>query len=231
MIPGAHDFFDPAHTFSRRPNPMNAVKALLASTRVFILSGGAAKRAGGMNKSLIPVEGKPIIEHQIERLATVFKLRCGVITDRPADYEKYDLSTLTDFDEASPEERYPLRGFARALAETAEWSFILASDMPWPDPGLIRAQAEWIVNAQRTGAREVSGIVLRTAGRIQPFHAFYHGSLAHSARAALAGDDRSLHGWIRSQPSIGIVDLSALAPEEKIASRAFEGFNAPPREA
>ncbi len=213
---------------SPRSNPMNAADSLLSLTRVFILSGGAAKRAGGMNKSLIRIEGKSIIAQQIERLGPLFPSGMNVITDRPADYEGYSLSTFPDFEEATPEQRYPLRGLARALAEARDWIFLLASDMPWPSPELIRAQAARIADSTGEPKGPTLGLVLRSGGRIQPFHAFYHAALATSALAALSGEDRSLRGWIGSESSISILDALDLELDESVLSRSFEGFNVPP---
>lgn len=202
--------------------------SLIASARVFILSGGAAKRAGGMNKSLIEVEGQRIIEHQIERLAAVFPNRPILITDRGEDYAAYGLETLSDFDEASPEERFALRGFARALAATGEgWAFLLAADMPWPDPDLIHEQARWLAARSGEGA-EPQGLVLEDGGYVQPFHAFYRGTLADSARAALQAGDRSLQRWIRSEAGIAVRPSGDFEPAGRPGFRGFTGFNAPP---
>lgn len=203
---------------------------LIAATRVFILSGGAAKRAGGINKSLMIIEGRPVIEHQLERLEPMFGPRVTVVTDRSDDFATYGLETISDFDAApSPEDRFPLRGFARALSEAgAGWAFLLAADMPWPDPDLIRRQAAWLESAGESGGSACRGLVLTQAGRIQPFHAFYAGALAASASAALGAPDRSLRGWIQSEPEIGVVRIEDLIPEAASRSRAFEGFNMPP---
>lgn len=201
-----------------------------ADTRAFILSGGAARRAGGRNKSLMSVEGRLIIEHQLERLKPLFGSRITVITDRPGDFREYQLPTLSDFESEAPaSERYPLRGLARAIGAAEEgWCFVLAADMPWPEPDLIRAQAMWLNDAQESSAPAARGLVLSTGETIQPFHAFYHGALAASARAALGSADRSLRAWIRSEPSIRVLPVAGLLAESSAVLRAFEGFNTPP---
>lgn len=208
-----------------------SVESVLASTRVFILSGGAAKRAGGMNKSMIEVEGRRIIEHQIERLGAVFSNRPTLITDRGEDYAAYGVETLRDFDVAPPDERFPLRGFARALAAADGWAFLLAADMPWPDPDLIREQAECLAAAPMRNASVPHGLVLEAAGHVQPFHAFYHSRLAASARTALASEDRSLRHWIRGERGIEVHSAEAFESVGRPGFRGFEGFNVPPPDA
>lgn len=224
------------------PSPSDLAE-FLAAAEVFILSGGAARRAGGINKSLIEVaddsgRSRPIIEQQLARLRPLFAGRITVITDRATDFAPFGLRTLPDFDEARPEDRFPLRGFARALAAARAWAFLLAADMPWPDADLIRRQAARILSAAAPAspgppaaariAPEISGLVLLHAGRHQPFHAFYHARLAGSARAAITREDRSLRAWITSEPAILTVPALDLLPDPAAVGRAFTGFNAAP---
>lgn len=185
-------------------------------------------RAGGINKSMIEVEGRWIIEHQLERLATVFPDPPTLITDRGEDYASFDVRTLRDFDEAPAEERFPLRGFARALAAAEGWAFLMAADMPWPDPALIREQAARLAASSSEETPAPRGLVLEDAGHLQPFHAFYHGELAASARAALASEDRSLRRWIRGEPAIAVRPAAEFESAGKPGFRGFAGFNVPP---
>lgn len=227
------------------------IDTFLAAARAFVLSGGAARRAGGINKSLIRIPdgsgaARPIIEHQIEALRPIFSDRITVITDRPADFASLNLQTLPDFDVALAEDRFPLRGFARALSAAADplrsggWAFLLAADMPWPDVDLIRAQAERILDALASCSEAAltddatalapapSGLVVLHGGRHQPFHAFYNAGLAASARAALSREDRSLRAWIASEPAILTVPGAELLSDAAALDRAFTGFNTPP---
>jgi molybdopterin-guanine dinucleotide biosynthesis protein A len=202
---------------------------ILAASRAFILSGGAARRAGGVNKSLMLLEGRPIVEHQLDRLRPLFGTNITVVTDRAEDFAPYSLSTIADVDRsAPPDERSPLRGLAHALASAGDWCFLLAADMPWPEPELIRAQAAWLARACDAEAPRPLGLVLSSRGILQPFHAFYHASLAAPAQAALASADRSVRGWIRAEASIRVCDVETFAASISPAARPFDGFNAPP---
>lgn len=216
------------------------IDAFIAAAHAFILSGGAARRAGGINKSLLHLPDptgpeRPIIEHQLQRLRPLFGSRITVITDRATEFTPFDLATLPDFDSALPEERFPLRGFARALAAASAppsgFAFLLAADMPWPDADLIRAQARRLLRdamGEQASSPGPSGLVLLHAGRVQPFHAFYHASLAASARVALSREDRSLRAWIASEPSILTIPAEELAASAASLELAFRGFNTPP---
>lgn len=183
--------------------------------RAYILSGGEATRAGGVNKSFIEIEGKKIIEHQLGRLSPVFGPSCGseivLVTDRPEDYAAYELRTICDVTEAEVPgagDRSALRGIVTALRDNpAGWSFIIANDMPWPDAELIgrmwrRARGE----DEGTTVEFRAGACLVSDSRVQPLHGIYSGALAASASLALAGGDKSLRSWIRNQP--GIIQLN-----------------------
>jgi molybdenum cofactor guanylyltransferase len=208
------------------PDP--AADHLIARARAFILSGGAARRAAGVNKSLMRLRGRPILEHQLDRLRPLFASRITLVTDRAEDFAPYGLHTIADVDRAAPpDQRSPLRGLAHALAASDAWCFLLAADMPSPEPALIRAQAARLAR-ETSGAAPPRGLVILADGFPQPFHAFYHADLAASARAALDAGERSVRRWIRSEPAILVIDFedlrTALAPH----ARPFEGFNEPP---
>lgn len=186
-----------------------------------ILSGGLARRAAGINKSFLLIEGRPILELQLEALRPLFAERIGVVTDRPRDFDGYNLACYEDIalPEARKGERSSLRGLASALGSAdAEWVFLLAADMPWPDPGALRAQAGYLLKQQRPGS-EATGICLRSVGGIEPFHAIYNRGLAGSAaRALAAGEGLSLRRWIGREAGI----IAATAGELGVAPERIE---------
>lgn len=189
----------------------------------FILSGGAARRAGGRNKSFLQVEGRPILSRQIELLGGLLAGPLTVVTDRPRDYEGCGVATIGDPEDLGPE-RCGLRGLAAALgAPGPPWRFVLASDMPWPDPGVIRAQLERVA---RDGPH---GVCLNGPKGAEPFHAIYHASLAESARVALDRGDRSMRAWIAGAAGrIDVVGAADLNMAEDRLARCLANFNRPP---
>ena len=218
-------------SFSNSTAPWSAPSEI----RAFILSGGSARRAGGLNKSLMRIDGRPIIEHQLESLRPIFGQRILVITDRPKDYEPWGLSCQgdpplpEDCSGSSATERSSLRGIASALSLNPRgWCFLLAGDMPWPDPSIIRRQWHWIESAGHGIDPPVDGICLKLPSGPEPFHALYHGRLAPSAYASIGKGQLSVTAWINRTDSIHKAEPAAMGVEDLAAERCVANFNSPP---
>jgi len=100
-----------------------------------ILAGGRARRMGGVRKELIEVEGRAIIDRQLDVLAPRFGAIAAVLA---ADASEEDAAPLDSRGLAIVRDRLtdrgPLAGLAAALAWAealgAEHLFALAGDMP-----------------------------------------------------------------------------------------------------
>ena len=83
----------------------------------------------------------------------------------------------------------PLGGLVAALRYSPHRLLaVVAVDLPWVDPGLLRMLADLI------GDRDVA--LCETRGGVEPLHAVYSTSLLAAAETALAGSDRSLRRLI-----------------------------------
>lgn len=194
--------------------------------RAFILSGGAARRAGGMNKSFMEIEGKPIIAHQLERLIPVFGERITVITDRPRDYADFPIARMSDVEmpEIAEEERSGLRGIVSALYQCMEqWAFILGGDMPWPDAAVLEKQRE----AATAAELDVEGVCLEGPTGAEPFHGIYRRGLWPRAMTALYLD-KSIRHWIVRMPSIRVIGATEMGLPRSRLDRCLANFNEPP---
>jgi molybdopterin-guanine dinucleotide biosynthesis protein A len=198
------------------------------SVEAFILSGGEARRAGRMNKSLMPVEGRPIIEQQLERLRPIFDEKITVVTDRPEDFEPYDLRCVGDIEvEGAEGQKSSLLGIASALSQASSaWCFLLAGDMPYPDPEIIG-------RILKSATEEVSYLApwiigLRSREGPEAFHAIYRSRLAASAREAVAGGRLKLRDWQLSTAAGAYFSAADLGlPEDRI-ERCLTNLNVPP---
>ncbi|MCH8332488.1 molybdenum cofactor guanylyltransferase [Candidatus Sumerlaeota bacterium] len=198
--------------------------------RAFILSGGLARRAGGINKSFVQVDGQAIIRRQLDRLRPTFGSRITVLTDRPEDYRSLGVACAADLQlpgEAS--DRSPLRGIASALSiAPADWCFLLAGDMPWPDPRILDSQWEWIRREQDRSGADVRGVCIEGPRGPEPFHAIYHGELASSALRALSSGDPSVRRWIGGCPQIRVVAPGDLGLDSEELHRCLVNVNTLP---
>jgi molybdopterin-guanine dinucleotide biosynthesis protein A len=93
----------------------------------------------------------------------------------------------------------PLGGLVAALrASPHRLLAVVAVDLPWIDPMLIR------MLAARIGEHDVA--VCETSRGIQPLHAVYSTSLLEAAETALVGRDRSLRRLIEGAHALRLAE-------------------------
>jgi len=99
----------------------------------FILAGGKSERMG-REKSLLPLAGKPIVQHMIERVAPLFD-HLTIITNHPSNYAFLERSIVGD---AIPE-KGPLGGIYSGLLNLkGSHGFFLSCDLPFLSPEVVR---------------------------------------------------------------------------------------------
>lgn len=129
---------------------------------VIIQAGGESRRMG-QDKALIPFLGKPLISRVIERISTIAD-EIVVTTNRPEDLSFLGLPTFQDI--------YPGRGalgglFTALSAASQPLAAVIACDMPFVDPELIRIEVDLLIEKQ------VDAVVPHTGDGVEPFHAVY----------------------------------------------------------
>jgi molybdopterin-guanine dinucleotide biosynthesis protein A len=140
-----------------------------------ILAGGRARRMGGVQKALIPVEGRPIVVRQIAALAPLVREILLVVAE-PAPFAEVRGARVAIDRER---DRGPLGGLATALhASTAEALLVVGCDLPFLDGGLLAMVRDFEPEAQ--------AVVPRIGGRAQPLHARYARSILSSVEKRLA---------------------------------------------
>ncbi len=126
-----------------------------------ILAGGHSRRMGTPKASL-PINGVAMIESVFQVVEPIFRRTLVVAR---SDTVLPRLKPEVIFDQFP--DRGPLAGLISGLQKTtAQWCFVTGCDMPFLDPEVIRLMAGHLESAEI--------IAVRSSGRVQPLHAFYH---------------------------------------------------------
>ena len=182
------------------------------SAAAAILAGGRARRYGGRIKAHLIVEGRRILDRQLEVLRLLFS-DIALCANDPAPYADTGLPVLPDATAGCG----PLAGIASALAWTPRPRvFVVACDMPF----LEAAAIELLL------ARAGELVVPVVGGRPEPLHAVYHRDLLARVQARLSAGRRRAAGLIDDARAT-LVDeptLRAVDPE----LRFLVNLNEPP---
>jgi molybdopterin-guanine dinucleotide biosynthesis protein A len=151
-----------------------------------VLAGGRSARMG-RDKAELPIGGEPLLRRVVARLGMALG---AVLVVGPESLGAVVPGVGVVPDRAPG--TGPLGGLATALAavETSRL-FLVACDMPFIDPQLIRAIA--LLAAEPPSAEAV---LLRTAHGLEYLHAVYATSCRQAVECALASEDHSLRGLI-----------------------------------
>jgi molybdenum cofactor guanylyltransferase len=176
-----------------------------------ILAGGQASRMGGVDKGLVELAGRPMVEYIIERLAPQTDKLLINANRSHARYGQYGLPVVAD---NFGEYEGPLAGMAAALgAMRTAWGVTVPCDSPLVPADLV--ERLW-----RGLAKENAELAVASgAGRLQPVFALLPASLLPSLQAYLARGERKIDRWY-AQHRAAHVDFSD-APE------AFLNVNTP----
>ena len=72
-------------TSVNHPHTSLSSRTFPGNTTALVYAGGLARRMGGANKAFVPVFGKPMIEHVVERLRAIGVARIVVSANRNAE--------------------------------------------------------------------------------------------------------------------------------------------------
>jgi len=187
------------------------VNSLFNDITGVILVGGKSRRMG-QDKAFLLIEGLPVIERIITVMQGCFK-NLLLVGDRPERFAQYHLPVVPD--------SYPgssLGGLYTGLqhAET-DRIFVSSSDIPFPDPELIR-----LICAEACG---FDAVVPATQGGLEPLFALYHKSCLPAMQTALEA------GQYRINVVLGQLNVTTIGPEQltKVdpGGRALLNINTP----
>lgn len=165
---------------------------------IVVQAGGESRRMG-QDKALLPFLSKPLITRVISRVADLAD-EVLVTTNTPENYRFLDLPLVSDV--------YPGRGALGGLytalnAAGHPFVGVVACDMPFVSPGLLKAELDLLVG---TGC---DAAMPQIEGGTEPFHAVYRRAACLPAiHSALQADKWKVNSWFAD------VNMRYVSPEE-----------------
>lgn len=162
------------------------VAAQAAITGV-ILAGGRATRMGGIDKGLVPLAGRPMVEHIMERLRPQTTALIINANRSHETYERYDFPLVAD---RIGDYAGPLAGMASGLqAAETPWIVTVPCDSPLVPPDLVAR----LWTALQQDQAELA--VAFGHERMQPVFALLPRTLLPSLEAFLDSGERKIDRW------------------------------------
>ncbi len=166
-----------------------------------ILAGGRSSRMGA-NKAEMIFAGEPLLHRVLRRLSSAVD---DVVVIGPQTLVSVVplARVISDLMPAVG----PLGGLYTALKATScARVFLLACDMPFAQPGLVRAML-----ALSEANTSTEAVVLQAGQRVQPLHAVYQRTCLPTIEKAFESDDHSMQSLL--------AQLSTMCVEPEIVSR------------
>jgi len=164
-----------------------------------ILAGGKARRMGGQDKGLLPLAGKPLIAHVLERLAPQVDQIAINANRNQAAYRNFDVPVFAD---RLDDYQGPLAGMAAAMEQAdTELVVLLPCDSPFIPPDLVARLRQALESQDKDIA------VAHDGQRMQPVWVLLRRELLPRLQQALADGVRKVDHWYAGQRT-AVVDLS-----------------------
>jgi molybdopterin-guanine dinucleotide biosynthesis protein A len=156
----------------------------VGETTGVVLAGGRSRRMGA-DKAALPIEGEPLLRRVVGRLRLALP---AVLVVGPAELALLVPGVRVVLD--SRPGMGPLAGLEAAFAasETPR-AFVVACDMPFVAPVLVRAMADYAA----AKAQDADAVVLRSGEGVEPLHAVYSATCLPIVTELLDAGTRSLH--------------------------------------
>jgi molybdenum cofactor guanylyltransferase len=160
------------------------VRASATEVAAAIIAGGEARRLGGRVKALLEIEGRSVLDRQLDVLAP----RCAAIAISSNDAAPFRDRSLPVIPDRQPG-LGPLAGIAAALAWCpAPYLLVVAGDMPYIHPGIVD-----LLLAHRG---EADAVVPFIAGLPEPLFAVYARTSLPVVERRLAAGRRKVAGLV-----------------------------------
>jgi len=164
-----------------------------------VLAGGLARRMGGIDKGLVRVGGKPMIEHVLAALRPQVGPLMVNANRNLETYAGYGVPVVPDTIQGF---QGPLAGIYSGLAETGTpYLLSVPCDSPLLAPDLVACMFRALVEEQADLA------VAHDGKRQQPVFLLLRRELAPDLQAYLEGGDRKIDRWF-ARHKVANADLS-----------------------
>jgi molybdopterin-guanine dinucleotide biosynthesis protein A len=181
-----------------------------------LLAGGKSSRMGGGDKCLLPLAGRPILAHVIERLKPqVAELIISANGD-PARFSDFGLPVVVD---RLGFYAGPLAGilagleWARTNRPQSRFAITAASDTPFLPADLV----DRLCSASGEGAPNLA--VARSADGMHPVFGLWPVTLAPDLEASLMSGERKVSDWVTQHQA-----REVMFPPLEIGSRTIDPF-------
>jgi molybdopterin-guanine dinucleotide biosynthesis protein A len=173
-----------------------------AAVTGLVLAGGQARRMGGLDKGLVPLAGRPMVEHVIEAL----RPQVGkILLSANRNHERYACYGCPVIADDVGGYQGPLAGVAAALRQCAsEFMVAVPCDAPLLPPDLVVR----LLAACEAG--DADAAVVNDGRRLQPVFLLLRSGVAPSLEAYLAGGSRRVDAWL-SELRPAVADFSGEA--------------------
>ena len=156
-----------------------------------ILAGGRGARMGGVDKGLIKLNGRPLVEHVIQRLQPQVPHIIISANRNHDEYARYGFAVVSD--EVESNDAGPLAGILSALTHaTTDYILTVPCDAPRLPHDLA---ARLLLQLQRDRTR--AGMA-HDGTRPQPIFALLHTSLQDDVRRALRAGEYKVGRWLQN---------------------------------
>ena len=157
-----------------------------------ILAGGRASRMGGGDKALLPLGGRPMLAHVVERLEPQVAALALSANGDPARFAAFGLPVLPD---TVPGQPGPLAGILAALEWAAALGASAVVSTPVDTPFLPRDLV-----ARLAAAGDLSRpVVVQTGALVHPASAFWPVACRGALRAALDAGERRVRAFATAE--------------------------------
>ena len=173
-----------------------------AQITAVILSGGKGRRMGGQDKGLVPLAGRPMIAHVLERVSRQANTVIINANRNITEYQQLGVRVVSDH---LSDFQGPLAGMACALANSIT-PFLLVT--PCDSPLLPLDLSHRLHNALVEADAEIA--VVHDGERLQPVFALLRNRLLPSLENSLRAGERKIENWFNSRHCI-TVDCSDIA--------------------
>ncbi|MBF0185394.1 MAG: molybdenum cofactor guanylyltransferase [Magnetococcales bacterium] len=158
-----------------------------------VLAGGQGRRMGYADKALLPLAGRPLLCHVLERLTPQVPHILLSANGDPQRFATFGLPVIADL---QSDYSGPLAGIEAAFQHSnANWILSVAVDLPFLPRDLLR-QLRQPLPEQPPPALAVAC----SAGQCHYVVALWHRSLVQPLRTALQQGIRSLRDWFAQHP-------------------------------
>ncbi len=179
-----------------------------------ILAGGEGSRMGGIDKGLLELNGQPLIEHVMARIAPQVAQLIISANRNLERYQSYGYPVITD----QMTDKGPLAGILSALQHCqSDWLLTIPCDTPRIPIDLVARMRN---AADQTTQQKLAAIYSAHDGeQLQPLFSMIHRDLTTSLQDYLAAGNRKVARWLMQQGYVA-VDFSDQAD-------AFANINTP----